>query len=215
MTWRLGASRSGGEKADNVHPPLSFTVNLDGRPRKVELSGELRVQLGGSLSLESGKRPSPGELSSARKKALAAFIDHQVLACIDPGHTEHHARFVYQAPTKGTNEVVFSFPPVAPEQAEARLKAWVQDLLTGNHAVLLPIEAVIESWASGAITSESILEYVDAQLDKGRRASFSTLRGPVPDSTRFAPPPDPKPLIEKRLGDFLDIVCGVSRHEEA
>ncbi len=213
-SWRLGTPGAGRDPADHVLPPLVFNLSLDGRPRRVELRGDLRVQLGGSLYLESGKVPSEGSMDRLRKKALSAFIDHLVLACVDPAHGEHRARFVFEkskkAP-KGASEPIqeaqFCFPALERSEAEGQLQAWIQDLLTGDHGVLLPIEAVLDAWAKKELSADSIRAFVDEALEKGERSYLSTLRGPVPDPTRFPPPPEPTALVERRLGAFLRVVC--------
>jgi hypothetical protein len=100
---------------------------------------------------------------------------------------------------------------MSPEQALERLQAWVQELLTADHAVLLPIEAVIKHWNTGSLSQDSILAWVEAQLDQEERCSFSSVNGPVPEPTRYSPPPNPVELMRHRLGDYLDIVCGPSK----
>jgi exodeoxyribonuclease V gamma subunit len=211
VTWRLGANRFGAASVDHVNPPLSFSVVIDGQPQKVELSGDLRIQLQGSLFLESGQPPSPSELDKVRKKAISAYLDHLILTCVDPGHADHRARFVFQAPKKSEQERHFHFTAMSPEQALERLQAWVQELLTADHAVLLPIEAVIKHWNTGSLSQDSILAWVEAQLDQEERCSFSSVNGPVPEPTRYSPPPNPVELMRHRLGDYLDIVCGPSK----
>ena len=207
-TWRLGGNRSGAEAIDHALPPLTLTVRVAGEDRTVELGGDLRVQLGGSLSLETGKRPSASALGKVQKKALAAFVDHHVLACVDGTHGEHLARFVYEAAVNGQQEFTFRFPALAPEQARERLRAWLEDLLNGDHAVLLPIEAVLKGWPK-KLTRESILAFVDDSLNGSVVTPFSTVRGPVPDPASYPPPADPKGIMDLRLKDYLDLVCGV------
>lgn len=209
--WRLGSGPRASE-ADHVLPPLVLELELHGKRHRVELEGELKPQLHGSLFLEKGQAPSVRK--ELGKKALPAYLDHLVLACLKEGHGEHRARFVFEKSKtpKGTKvplqEECFAFPALTREEAEARLKGLLEDLLTGNHAVLMPIEAVLEGWPDD-LSRESILAYVDQQLEQGERGGFSTLRGPVPDPTRFPPPEDPKSLAQARLGAFLDIVSEV------
>jgi exodeoxyribonuclease V gamma subunit len=214
-TWHLGAPRPGVARVDHSHPPLVFTVDLGGRPCRVELAGPLTVQLEGSLFLQSGTRPGPGGLAGIRKKALAAFIDHQVLACIDPDHGEHRARFVYESPVGNPpqQERAFRFPALTPESGRLRLQSWIEDLLTGDPAVLLPIEAVLDGWVDRSLSPGSILDYVDNAINGSRPARFSTLYGPVPDPTRFPPPADPMGIMTARLGDYLDRVCAAEPAE--
>ncbi|NTV74461.1 MAG: hypothetical protein HGA66_09665, partial [Holophaga sp.] len=208
-TWRLGGNRSGAEAIDHALPPLTLTVKVAGQERTVELGGDLRVQFGGSLFLETGKRPSASALGKVRKKALAAFVDHHVLACAGEARGEHLARFVYEAAVSGQQEVTFRFPALAPEQARERLRAWLEDLLNGDHAVLLPIEAVLKGWPE-KLTRESILAFVDDSLNGPVVTPFSTVRGPVPDPASYPPPADPKAIMDLRLKDYLDLVCGVA-----
>jgi hypothetical protein len=152
-------------------------------------------------------------MGKVQKKAISAYLDHLLLTCLDPGHEDHRARFVYEAPKKTEQERHFHFPAMNPDEALDQLKAWVQVLLTRDHAMLLPIEAVIEHWSDGTLTPESILAWVELQLDQEERCSFSTVNGPVPEPTRYKPPPEPMVIMRARLGDYLDIVCGPSNVE--
>ncbi len=211
-TWRLGGNRAGTEGIDNPRGPLALQVRVGGQERTVELTGDLRVQLGGSLFLETGKRPSASALGKVRKKALAAFVDHHVLACVDPAHGNHRARFVYEFAVGGEREFTYRFPALSPEQARERLRAWLEDLLNGDHAMLLPIEAVLRAWPD-RLTPGSILEFVDESLNGSVVTPFSTVRGPVPDAAGYPPPADPKAIMDARLKDYLDLVCGVAGEE--
>jgi exodeoxyribonuclease V gamma subunit len=211
-TWRLGGNRSGVDTIDHGLPPLTLKVQVAGQERTVELNGDLRVQLGGSLFLETGTRPSKSALAKVQKKALAAFVDHHVLACVDPGHGEHRARFVYEWDVKGEQEFTFTFKALTEAEARTRLQTWLEDLLNGNHAVLLPIEAVLQAWPD-KLTPESILAFVDDCLNDSIVTEFSSTRGPVPDPASYPPPGDPKAIMDNRLKDYLDLVCGVNRGE--
>jgi exodeoxyribonuclease V gamma subunit len=210
-TWRLGGNRSGVDAIDHGLPPLTLSVKVDGLDRTVELTGDLRVQLGGSLFLETGGRPSGSTLAKVRKKALGAFVDHHVLACVAEGHGDHRARFVYEWKVSGEQEYTFLFKALTPDEARARLQAWLEDLLNGDHAVLLPIEAVVKVWPK--LTSDSILAFVDDCLNNPVVTDFSSTRGPVPEPASYPPPGDPKAIMDKRLKDYLDLVCGVNRGE--
>jgi exodeoxyribonuclease V gamma subunit len=211
-TWRLGGNRSDSERIDHALPPLTLAVRVAGRERTVELGGDLRVQWQGSLFLETGTRPSKSGLAKVQKKALAAFVDHHVLACVAEGHGEHVARFVYEAAVNQEQEFHFRFPALTPERARARLRAWLEDLLDGDHAVLLPIEAVLKGWPDH-LSPESILAYVDECLNGAVVTPFSTVRGPVPDPASYPPPGDPKAIMATRLKDYLDLVCAVKQEE--
>lgn len=198
---RFGACGGGGTAA-RQQPPLALQVPLEGRTLRVELAGELRPQSGGSLFLEDGAPPTASGLAGLRRKALAAYLDHLVLAAAEPGHGGHAARFVFAEAKKGGRELRYAFRPLAPGEAEARLAAWVRELLEGDHAVLMPIEAVLELGED--LDPEALRAWVDRQEGRG----FSTLRGPVPAPLRHAPPPDPLALARARYGDFLDQVAG-------
>jgi exodeoxyribonuclease V gamma subunit len=211
-TWRLGGNRSGADSIDHPLPALNLTVQVGGRARTVELSGDLRVQWQGSLYLETGTRPTASTLGSIQKKALGAFIDHHVLACVAEGHGDHLARFVYEAEVGGEQEYTFKFQALTPDQARDRLRSWLEDLLSGDHAVLLPIEAVLEGWPDH-LSPESIRGFVDDCRNGSEVKTFSSTRGPVPDPASYPPPDDPKGIMTRRLQDFLDLVCGVQKEE--
>lgn len=203
-SWRFGPSGSRGRVAEQVRPALVLEVPFGDRSVRVELVGELREQCGGSLFLERGacqKKPDAKLL----KKALGAFLDHLLLTLAEPGHGAHAARFVFTEPAGAKTplqELSIPFPALGPELAMAILLGWLQDLLSGDHGVLLPLEAVLD--LEGQVDPAAISEWVEEQLDAGTRGMFSTRYGPVPDPTRYAPPSDPQALVERRLRPFLD-----------
>jgi exodeoxyribonuclease V gamma subunit len=203
-TWRLGASRTAGGQADHGRPPLELTVTVAGRPLRVELVGELQPQVWqGSLFLETGKLPGK-KAPALQKKALKAYLDHLVLACV-ADHSEHQAWFLCAGePGKGGAILRYAFAALDGEAARAILGEWVRDLLEGDHAVLLPIEAVLDQYYDGTLSEASIRDFVDEKSQGAERGgSFSTLYGPVPDPLRWQPPTEPQALVEARLGGFL------------
>jgi len=218
-TWRLGTSRSHSTQVDHALAPLVIPVSLDGRELRAELTGDLQAQLGGSLFLEKEEAPTASDRDRIRLKALAAYLDHLVLACVDPGHGEHRARFVYEQEKtfKGSRtacrELRFRFPALPAADAQRRLGGWVEALLTQDHAVLLPLEAVLKNWAKGTLSAGAIQEYLDAEIEGGGRGFVSTLTGAFPDPMRFAPPAEPAAIAQERLGDFLETVFAEARLE--
>jgi len=212
-TWRLGPARTGGAEVDVPLAPLVLDVPDGSRSRRVELTGDLRVQWHGSLFLERRKLPGPGDLNRLRRKALGAYLDHLVLTCVDPAHGAHVARFVFEEAKAGEQEHPIVFEAMDRDAAAGCLAALLQDLLDGDHGVLMPIEAVLDGWGKGALTAGSILDYVDGELEQEARSFLSTLNGPVPDPSRFPPPADPKALAEARLGPFLKQVFPPRKQE--
>jgi exodeoxyribonuclease V gamma subunit len=209
-TWRLGVSRSRAGSADHPEPALRLQVQLGGQSRRVELVGDLRPQLGGSLFLEKEEPPTPSQRQKMRKKALGAYLDHLVLACLGQGDG-HLARFVHAEPktfqgsTEPVQELRYRFPALDRDQAQARLRALVEDLLGGEHQVLLPIEAVIKYRDPGQLTPEAIREFLE-NAEEDPQSFISTLVGPVPDPLRFDPPERPGELVQARLGAFLEAI---------
>ncbi len=196
--WRVGAGLGGA--VDREFPPVRVPVELDGGRVEVEVVGDLQPQaLGGSLAFESGGAPA---LESARRKALRAYLDHVLRTCAQGTASPHRALFL-----RGDGGGIVHFPlaPLDPEAARERLRSWVQDLLTGDHAVLLPIEAVLDGLKREDLTPASIRAYVLQRLDKdeAQGGAISTLRGPVPAPWRYDPPADPLALVTARLGDYL------------
>ena len=218
-TWRLGASRSHAAQVDHALAPLSIPVALDGRELRAELTGDLQTQLGGSLFLERAEAPTASDRDRIRQKALAAYLDHLVLACVDPGHGEHRARFVYEEEKtfRGMKtpcrELRFRFEPVPAAEALRRLGAWVEALLGQDHAVLLPLEAVLKHWPKGTLSPDAIQDFLDAEVEGGGRGFVSTLTGVFPDPMRFAPPAELVAIVTARLGDFLATVFDEARLE--
>mgnify|MGYP002153773588 CR=1 FL=1 len=203
--WRFGARSSAASGVDHAEPALELSVRIDGRVQRVSLTGELRPQWAGSLFLEEGEPPSASGMNKLRKKALQAYLEHVVLTWVDPRHREHAARFIFHKPKKDAFEKTLTFRPMTQEQAREQLESWVHDLLTGNHAVLMPIEAVLNDWPE--LSRDSILEFVEGELGNGMRTGgFTTLRGPVPEPLRYEPPDDPAGLAQARYGDFLEQV---------
>jgi hypothetical protein len=204
-------NRFRGRGADHAAAALSLPARVGGRAGRVELVGDLRPQLGGSLYLEKGTVPTASDREGVRRKALAAYLDHLALACLGAGHGEHLARFVYAEPKtlRGTpgpvQELRYRFPALDRSEAEARLRGWLEDLFGGEHRVLLPIEAVLKFREPGQLTAEAIRAFLEAEADK-ERSFVSTLKGPVPDPLRFEPPADPEALAQARLGAFLAAV---------
>ncbi|BDU73176.1 exodeoxyribonuclease V subunit gamma [Mesoterricola silvestris] len=200
-SWRLGPGRNPKARADRSLPPIRLEIRVGTRDLTVELGGDLQPQLpGASLLLESGAPRKEG-FASYRKKALRAYLDHLALACLGEPPVPREARLLFGEGGAFT----FTFPPVGKAEAEAILGTWVVDLLTGDHAVLLPIEAVLAAEDPLQITPRAIREFVKDRLDMDgdKGGSFSTLYGPVPDPTRFPPPGDPGALVRRRLGAFL------------
>jgi hypothetical protein len=95
---------------------------------------------------------------------------------------------------------------MAKADAERQLRAWVEDLLTGDHTVLLPIEAALACWGRQTLTAESVREFLEKEQESGARSYVGTLTGAVPDPMRFEPPGDPQRVLEGRLKPFLDLV---------
>jgi hypothetical protein len=133
-----------------------------------------------------------------------------VLACLGQGDG-HLARFVHAVPktfqgsTEPVQELRYRFPALDRDRAQARLRALVEDLLGGEHQVLLPIEAVIRYRDPGQLTPESIREFLE-NAEEDPQSFVSTLVGPVPDPLRFDPPERPEELAQARLRAFLEAI---------
>ncbi len=196
---RLGSARSRRAAADETLPPLRLEFATAQGAVRVELAGDLKERLGeAALFLERGAfQPKAG--AKTRKRALRAFVDHLVLTASGREGIERGACFFFageDTPQAGH----YAFQALSRDQAQARLAEWLRELLEGDHAVFLPIEAVLEGWEEQRLTAEDLRAF---HLDHAREG-YSTVRGPVPDPARFPPPPDPLDLARRRLGEFLE-----------
>lgn len=196
---RLGPGRSRRAAVDETLPPLLLEVETAVGPVRVELGGDLKERLGEAALFLEDRGPGRPALLKARKRALRAFLDHLALTALGRDGLPRGACFLFAndgEPAVGH----FRFQARAQAEAHARLAAWIQDLLEGDHAVFLPIEAVLEGWEDRRLSPEDLRAF---HLDHAREG-YSTLWGPVPDPQRFPPPPHPLDLVERRLGDFLE-----------
>ena len=213
-TWRFGPAKADASKVHHPEPALSLDAMIWGEKRKVALVGDLRVQWGGSVFLETGKPPRKGDYDRLFQKALEAYLDHLLLTIAMPGHKEHQARFIFEEGNP-SQEVQIPFHAMSPEKARGTFVAWIEDLFNLEHNLLLPIEAVLEGWPEGGPTRESIGTYVQEKLQSRKEdRRFSTANGPVPDPTRYRPPEAPRSLVEGRMGDFLRQIFPTPTSEE-
>ncbi|MCE1229111.1 MAG: exodeoxyribonuclease V subunit gamma, partial [Firmicutes bacterium] len=198
-TWSLGPSRHGLSPVDHALPSLMLQVPQGERTLQIEMTGLLKPQCEGSLFLEKGKPPSDSERSSLLKKVVGAYLDHLVLTLRKPDHGEHRARFVFsEAKARGGGqECEFRFSAMTAAQAEAVLVGWLQDLLSGDHAVLLPFEAIAD--LQEEITPEALLSWME-ENPRIARIFWNAL----PGARKLPPPSDPRTLVSQRFGAFFE-----------
>lgn len=198
---RVGPSRNFNRGVDETHPALTLEVDTSRGGVRVDLVGDLRDRLGeATLFLESGGY-TPKKHEKPRKRALRAYLDHLVLTALGQDGVARSARFVFA--NDGSPVVAgYSFPALSASEARECLTDWVHELLEGNHAVLLPIEAVLKAKDPEQPTPDEIREFFIKESKEEDRG-FSTVWGPVPDPTRFPVPPDPAALVQCRIGKFL------------
>jgi hypothetical protein len=115
------------------------------------------------------------------------------------------------------------FRPLAADRARAYLADLISDLLTGVrdgggvatgvHAYLFPFEAVFEARTSKKRPPliDAIESLRDTYFERGPKAAFSSVYGPVPDAVaRHEPPaPDAAADMERRRFDlFFELFDG-------
>lgn len=204
--WHLGPGGLSKNIVSNYISPLSLKLQIKGAECLVNLIGSLRPQLwNGSIFFEIG-RPPKSNLEAIQKKALRAYVDQMILSCITNSAIEHRAWFLFSG-DEGKNPTIRSitFKPVCRAKSYEVLSSWIQDILENNHAVLMPIEALLAASDNKNITKECINNYVDAHMNNSP-GGFSSMYGPVPNLQSYGPPSDITAIIGNRLADFLDQV---------
>lgn len=203
---RFGPSLSLREEADGVHPPLELSVPVQGTALPVRLVGALQPQAEGqSLFLlgRAGVKPKGGLSEGFRSRLLRAYLDHHLLAARSDTDLAHGALGLAGRDAEGKRPGAFrgtvSFAPLGPAAAQARLTAWLTELLETRTPGLLPIEAILK----GEHTSPEALRawILEAAGDDRTFAAFKT--GPLRNAERLELDPDPAATAERRLGDFL------------
>jgi exodeoxyribonuclease V gamma subunit len=136
--------------------------------------GAAQVELGGSLNPQAEPLPGagPGSVLLLNRSAggsnppyrdlLSAWLDQLVLAALDLAPRAHWALLACrEAPRE---PLLKSFQPRTPEQARQTLAALAEDLLTRDHAHLLPISAVMDP--DGVPDGAALASWIEAEKRK-------------------------------------------------
>ena len=187
-----------------------FRLTLDlgeGLKQDVELTGSLSAQgdLGdgpGSILLLA-KAVDAGKLPY--RDLLTGWIDHLVLVAMGKEPLAHVVYLVGCDKNKG-KLVKIMFDEIKPAEARETIEAILLDLLTRDHAFLMPIEATMK--VAGLMDDQSLEDWAEIIADK----SFVTIScdfGPV-SNPRTYPPPSAALLQEWRdkLQLFLELKVG-------
>jgi exodeoxyribonuclease V gamma subunit len=204
-------------RIDEIWDSVSFEIELasgDESPRKdvrVELFGETEALAGfddngvqtSSVTLVSRDRVKDkdflrGFFTQLGLAACGKLADDQGFeVVVVPGKSLARARKLSKYRKR--------LAPISQAEAVAYLKAITADFLSGVHAYLMPIEAVFEYFDPDNETP--ISELVDKQLSN-RWTTCSSEYGPVREPTRFAPPQQAAPLLERRYAPFFSRLHG-------
>ncbi len=155
------------------HAPVGFHLDLGQGPLPVCLEGASDPMLpdGTFVLLTDSALKSGKPSASDQRQALRAWLAHVALCA----QSETEARQALLVAPNG--RMLLPFPPLAPQEAVDRLKAWVRDMVLEPATRLSPFEALFDEKAK-----LDHPDWVSAQLE-GDRASLSSLRGPLPSRT--------------------------------
>ncbi len=184
----LAEARKGQDSAE-VKPfgVLRMTIELgEGLPQAVEFTGPLSPQ--GDLGAGSGSILLLDKGVIARelpyRDLLAGWVDHLVLAALGEKALSHVVYLV--GCDKGEGKLVkVAFEEIKPEEARKNLETILHDLLTRDHACLMPIEATMNV---KELTGDRALEDWADTVAGGNFIHISCDYGPVPHPRSYPPP---------------------------
>lgn len=236
---RLGRS-SGQGFTERVLDPLALDIEVKGRDSDKQM---IPVHLGGlSDGLLKGqpitvtllaRKPFSGQgkpaVTASFRYFLRGLVDQALLAAAGVlGDGERQILLCFSGGPEDTALYRMCLQPAEREKAQAWLSLLAEDLLSGHHAYLLPVEAVITRYCelaaggrgqpmlSGMSMKEFAARFDGTELAKlivnmaGNSWSiFSSLWGPVPSPRNYLPPgaEEAMQIVLRRFGPlFEDII---------
>jgi len=193
LTFAYGREETDGAEAA---PPITLRiVGADGEPVQIELFGltegwvESRDAVVSFINRES---PMPRDF-------LRAFVTHVVLTSTGAVAAEEGRRLVISSTRAHTSRTkadpfVLRLPPLGQAEAETWLQGLLEDLLSGAHDVLLPLDA-IDAWIRAGLQGP-FEEHLREWLHRYGPRSFQA----VHDLRPYGPPADVEALVHRRFG---------------
>jgi len=190
------------DPAENTVAPLVLTVQTPQGERKVELvgaTGTLLESPRGSLFAEY-RRPKKSDWERVRRlrRALRAFVDGAAMTAAGLGDGRQACLILLADGTgQGASELL-RFGAFSRTDALAWLARIAGDLVGGDHAYLLPCEAVLYAHEKVIPIADAVEDLVDAARDVSPVSAY----GPLADPWRYPVPDDAEAVAERRFGAF-------------
>jgi exodeoxyribonuclease V gamma subunit len=197
---------------DELLDPIVLDLEIGSAGSRRSLRAEVRGQTSpllahepASLILVRGGFGPNGQLRQQRE-ALKAFLDMVMLAAAGRATSPSHAAYLLSGDRAEKTSIVFS--TFSREQARSYLALLVGELMGGEHAYSLPIEAVFTMLDRGA---RSVTRVIEEQRQRALRQTGPSDRGtfcpgPVPHAELFAPPTEEEArlMIARRFGPYVE-----------
>ncbi len=202
------------EDVDELLPALRLAA-ADGAVL-CELDGRSELLLDGrraSVVCDPGGPKDDPQESPVRelRLALRGFCDHLLLAASGTLAGMKRQVVLLRRDAGGTSQVRYDLHPLRREDALAYLATLVSDLLAGVHDYLLPCEAIFHVFRDGGWRPPLDARKVRAEAVRRittDRVACSSRWGPVPDPSRYAPPPAARvnEILARRFGLFFAVL---------
>ena len=192
------------ERVDELGPYVLIDVPLvaaDGTTETVpvELHGRTQIisrNLPGSLTCVTRDK-------AVQKDFLDGFLDAVVLSLMDsPSDPAEYQVHVLTGSGDGKSDAAQRrLSGIDAARAREYLTGVLGEMLGGQHAYLLPCEAVFAFLTEGTPVAASVEEMIE-----NTKSACSSRWGPVPDFTLYDPPDEDvaRAMIERRFGLFRD-----------
>jgi exodeoxyribonuclease V gamma subunit len=212
---------------EKVLPPLVLNIELPGPEKQVRV---VPVHVSGLTEglFEDGLtsiifRPArlPSQLNNAvRGRAFRYFlrgvVDHALLSAVNAaGSDDRQILICYAEGADTIGQQKMQLRHLDADKAKTWLTAVITDLLSSDHAYLLPCEAAFNEYCihkdePAAIRGDKLGEIIK-EMAENEWASFSSLWGPVPSPRSYEPLPaaEAVKIVNRRFGPLFEDIIGL------